>query len=246
MSKVETAADAIRLGVLTPSSNTVLEPATAEILRDLPNCDAFFSRFRVVEISDRDVSQQQFDLEPQLKAAELLADARVQAIVWSGTSASWLGFDREEQLFGEIAARTGVPVGSSVAGINQLLERGGIKKIALVTPYIASIQQQIIANYAALGIECVAHRHFDETVNFQFASFTEEQVEAAIREVALEGPEAVIIMCTNMRGSTLAAPLEAELGLTVIDSTSAAVWDGLRLAGQDPAAVTGWGRMFIW
>ena len=40
-----------RLGMLTPSSNTRLEPATADLLRDAPAITAHFSRFRVTEIT---------------------------------------------------------------------------------------------------------------------------------------------------------------------------------------------------
>ena len=38
------------LGVLTPSSNTVLEPLTSTILADLPDVTAHFGRLRVCEI----------------------------------------------------------------------------------------------------------------------------------------------------------------------------------------------------
>ena len=39
------------LGMLTPSSNTVLEPMTVEMLRGLDDVSAHFGRFRVTEIS---------------------------------------------------------------------------------------------------------------------------------------------------------------------------------------------------
>src|SRR5476651_1416083 len=40
----------IRLGMLTPSSNTVLEPVTAQIVAGLTDVTVHFSRFRVTEI----------------------------------------------------------------------------------------------------------------------------------------------------------------------------------------------------
>lgn len=45
----------IRLGILTPSSNTALEPMTAAMLSELPHVSAHFARFTVTEIalSDR-------------------------------------------------------------------------------------------------------------------------------------------------------------------------------------------------
>ncbi|MCI4429672.1 MAG: Asp/Glu/hydantoin racemase, partial [Burkholderiales bacterium] len=41
----------LRLGVLTPSSNTALEPLTSALAAAVPGCSAHFSRFKVTEIS---------------------------------------------------------------------------------------------------------------------------------------------------------------------------------------------------
>lgn len=41
----------VRIGLLTPSSNTVLEPVSAAMLAGLPEASAYFSRFRVTEIA---------------------------------------------------------------------------------------------------------------------------------------------------------------------------------------------------
>ena len=41
----------ILLGMLTPSSNTVLEPVTTQMIAGLPEASAHFGRFRVTEIA---------------------------------------------------------------------------------------------------------------------------------------------------------------------------------------------------
>src|SRR5690242_21421502 len=65
----------MRLGRLTPSSNTVLEPFTAEMLRDAPGITAHFSRFRVLSIGLDAGQSAQFDPAAVVAVAELLADA---------------------------------------------------------------------------------------------------------------------------------------------------------------------------
>jgi maleate isomerase len=47
-----------------------------------------------------------------------------------------------------------------------------------------------------------------------------------------------------MRGAPLAAELERETGIAVVDSVATAVWGSLRLAGVDTRRVVGWGRLF--
>ena len=98
-----------RLGILTPSSNTVLEPGTVALLAGVPDTTAHFARFKVTEIALSEAALGQFDDTEILRAAELLGHAKVDAIAWSGTSASWLGFDRDEKLCGRITAATGIP-----------------------------------------------------------------------------------------------------------------------------------------
>jgi maleate cis-trans isomerase len=81
----------LKLGVLTPSSNTALEPLTSALAAAVPGCSAHFSRFKVTEIALSAQALGQFDDSKILAAAELLADARVDVIGWSGTAAGWLG-----------------------------------------------------------------------------------------------------------------------------------------------------------
>jgi maleate cis-trans isomerase len=70
----------LRLGVLTPSSNTALEPLTSALAAALPGCSAHFSRFRVTEIALDAAALGQFDDSKILAAAELLADAKVDVL----------------------------------------------------------------------------------------------------------------------------------------------------------------------
>ena len=74
------------IGVLTPSSNTVLEPAIAAMLAGHRDITAHFARFRVTEISLSSQALAQFRNAPMVEASRLLADARVKAICWNGTS----------------------------------------------------------------------------------------------------------------------------------------------------------------
>ena len=232
------------LGVLTPSSNTVLEPLTAGMLAGLDDVTAHFSRFRVREISLGEAALGQFELEPILAAADLLADAKVSSIVWSGTAAGWRGFASDEALCRTITERTGVPAGTSVLALNEIFRRTGVRRFGLVTPYLDEIQAPIIANYAASGFECVAERHLGDRGNFSFSEYSEALIARLIREVATARPEAITVFCTNFRGTGLAESLEAELGIPIYDTVATGVWVGLRLAGVDPRRVTGWGSVF--
>ncbi len=232
------------IGILTPSSNTVLEPVTAAILAGIEGVSAHFSRFPVTEIALSDKADAQFDSGPMLSAARLLADAHVGVISWSGTSASWLGFGRDEALCKEIHEGTGIAACTSVLALNELLACCPERRLGLVTPYTADVQERITANYRRAGYDVVSEAHVGISNNYAFADVSAEAVAELCRNVAKAKPSAIVIMCTNMRGAELASDLEAELGIPVYDSAAAVVWKALAMVGIAPGRVAGWGSMF--
>ena len=173
-----------RLGMLTPSSNTVLEPVLNRMLHDLPDVTAHFSRFRVVEISLRDAALSQFSRAPLLEAARLLADARVDVIAWNGTSAGWLGFESDIALCQEITAATGIASTTSVLALDEVLRDTGVRRFGLVTPYLHDVQERVVATFARAGYECVAERHLNDPGNFSFAEIEEDTIAQLVRDVA--------------------------------------------------------------
>lgn len=234
----------VRLGMLTPSSNSVLEPLTSAMLAGVPGVTAHFARFRVTEIALSDGALGQFDDANLVAAAALLADARVDVIAWNGTSAGWLGFDADRRLCRRITEATGIPATSSVLALEEVLSATGVTRLGLVTPYLDEVQQRIIGAFGAAGFATVAERHLGEHVNFAFAEVGPDAIATMVREVAAERPEAITTFCTNLDAAALASPLERELGLPIYDTVSTAVWKSLCLAGMDPRAVKGWGSLF--
>jgi maleate isomerase len=236
--------DRVLLGMLTPSSNTTLEPVTAEMLAGLTEVSAHFGRFRVTEIALSQQALGQFDDGEILRAAELLSHAKLHCIGWSGTSASWLGFDRDERLCHRITEATGIPACTSVLALNEIFRATGVTRFGLVTPYLDDVQQAIVDNYRRAGFDCVAERHLGIQDNFAFSDVGADRLRTMVREVASARPQAITVLCTNLRGAPLVERLERELGIPIYDSVATVVWKSLRLTGVDPKRVRGWGRLF--
>lgn len=234
----------VRLGMLTPSSNTVLEPVTSAMLAGLPVVSAHFGRFPVTEIALSGAALAQFDDGPILAAAALLAHARVDVIAWNGTSSGWLGFEADVRLCQRITDATGIPATTSMLASNEILARTGVRRLGFVTPYTGDVQDRIVANYAVLGHACAGERHLELRDNFSFSEVDDETLRGMAREVTASGLDAVAVVCTNLRAAPLVADMEAELGVPVYDTVATAVWKSLGLAGVEARRVTGWGRLF--
>ena len=234
-----------RIGMIVPSSNTVLEPYTQAMVAPLANkVSVHFARMKVVEISLSAASQQQFSGAPVVAAAAQLADARCDVVAWNGTSGSWLGAEGDEALVSEIEAETGARATTTTLAFRDAYRLLNVKTLGLVTPYVSEIQERIIKNYADMSIEVSAERHLGDHGNFSFAEYSPELVADLIREVAAAQPDAIAVVCTNFRGAIEAAALEREFGIPVLDSVAVTLWDCLRKAGVDPAPIDGAGRLF--
>ena len=233
-----------RLGMLTPSSNTALEPVTYAMLAGVEGVSVHFSRFKVTEIALSESAQRQFDHGEILRASELLAHAKVDVIAWNGTSASWLGFDRDERLCERITEATGNGACTTVLAYRDLFRHLPSARIGLVSPYTADVQDRIIAVWGSQGLNCVAERHLSLEDNFSFAEVAEAEVARLIEEVVRDGANAAVVLCTNMRGAGVAERLERRLGVRVFDSVAVTLWACLVAAGIDPSIIRGWGSVF--
>ena len=179
-----------------------------------------------------------------LPAADLLGDAKVDAIAWNGTSASWLGMERDQSLCEAITARTGKPATTSTLACIDAVRSSGAQRVGFVTPYKDDVQARIGKVWADAGIACHAERHLGLRDNFSFGQVTPAEIADMIRAVAADGCDAVVVLCTNMEGAAVAAALERELQILILDSVAVTLWRTMLLAGVDPTILSRWGRIF--
>jgi len=233
-----------RLGMIAPSSNSVLEPVTYAMLAGAPGISAHFSRFRVTEIALDADALNQFDPSRMLPAADLLADAKVDATAWNGTSASWLGIERDQSLCKAIGERTGKPATTSTLACIDAVRSSGAQRVGFVTPYTDDVQLRIGSVWADAGIACHAERHLGLRDNFSFGQVAPAEIADLVRAVSAEGCDAVVVLCTNMEGAAVTAALERELNVLILDSVAVTLWRTILLARADPRILSGWGRVF--
>lgn len=217
-----------RIGIVIPSSNVVIEPLVAQRSK-VTDDTVHFSRLGVVNIDLSAESLAQFEMDEQLSAAQKLCDARVDAIVWGGTSSSWLGIERDEEYCRLIQQKTGISTTTCVLEMNRKVDSLGARRLAIVTPYTDNVHNQILDNYEELGFPRPIGQNLGGTVSNDFASVSPNILRDMIRSVAKAAPEVIMIMCTNLRGASVAEDLSKQLGIPVIDSADTTLEAGFRL-----------------
>lgn len=228
----------VALATITPSGNRIVEQVTQAICGGRPGLSTQFTRIPVQGVTG-------YDMPRMLDAATLLSHARPDVIAWNGTKGGALGFEVDRALSAAITAATGIAATTAALAILDALDRLKARRIALVTPYDEAYQAKCIAAFAARGFTCVAERHAGLTDNFSYGEIPLAEIAAMTRAALTEAPaEAVVYFCTNFGGASVAAGIEAEYDIPVLDSTALGVWGALSVAGYDTAGIDGWGRVF--
>lgn len=234
-----------KIGMLTPSSNTTLEPICSNMVHGMEKkVTMHYGRFKVTKISLEEDALAQFDFAPMLEASRLLADADVDVIAWNGTSGGWLGYDIDEKLCAEIEKETGIPATTSMLSQMKAFEQDGVKTIHLITPYTQDINELLIKEYAKHGITVINSVCLNQFVNRSFSLVSQEKIKDMFAEVCKDGADGISVVCTNFPAMWSVPELEETYGITVYDTINTVVWDSMKMVGIDPACVKGWGRLF--
>mgnify|MGYP000010950072 FL=1 len=142
------------------------------------------------------------------------------------------------------AVHPGVRVTEPISSVIAALQGFDARKIALVTPYVPSVTGPMRRHLSANGIEVLSEVSFGQQDDWTVARITEPSTRAAMLEAGrVRGVEAVFASCTNLRTFGVIDQVEAELGVPVISSNLALIWNMLRLS-DTPAPEWGPGRLF--
>ncbi len=231
-------------GVVVPSSNRVVERTTEAILGRFTDLAACYARIPLWANGAGQPSDG-YDVSSLDGAIELLRHAQVELICWNGTKGAGIGFTPDRDFCAAVKERSGIPMVSTALATLDVLKLLGARKIAIISPLPRTGINAMSVNFGKQGFEVVGELGMDLTDNFSFSTVAPEYIAAGVRAVYEQSkPDAILMFNTNFRGLAVMAPLEAELGIPVLDSTSIGVWAALTALGVDLAPAVPLGRLF--
>jgi maleate isomerase len=210
-----------RVGLLVPSSNTVMEP---DLWRALPPGATLHTARMYLEDTTPEGENRMLD-EHVLPAARDLATARPDLIVFGCTSAGALrGNDYDAELCRRISDLSGVPTVSVIASVRRAIAASGARRVGVVTPYVDALNQRIKESVEADGVEVVGIAGLGISDNFEIAAVPVEGIldfaERALGGLAID---LAFVSCTNFPAVEALPELERRLGLPVVTSNQAAI-----------------------
>lgn len=223
-----------RIGLIVPSTNSVVEP---ELAGHAPDGVAFYAtRVPVAEVAtEAEKVASIVAMRDRLPAAAAeLGSLGPAALAFACTSGSFLeGKDVDAETCAALRAASGVPAYTTSTAVVAALHSLGARRIAVVTPYVAPVAAGAVSYLERSGLEVTGRADLGLLSNLEKGRLPVSASEELVRQVDLSTADAVMVSCTNWRTLDRLSALERDLGIPVVSSNLATLWAGLRLAGVD-------------
>lgn len=179
-------------------------------------------------------------------AAELLAAAPLDAIVYGFTSSAYIiGLDGEVEMIARLEQRTlGIPVVATCRAAVEGLHVLSASRIALVDPPWFDTELNALGRryYESAGFEVVYSSPCglasDQT------KITPSDLHAWLSEHVPSDADAIVIGGNGFRAVGVIAAIEDDLGRPMVTANQVLLWAALRVTNADPGSVTDYGRLF--
>jgi len=228
----------LRLGLLTPSSNTTMEHEF-NLMRPR-EATVHAARMRLKEVTPSKLIDMEKEIEP---AALRLADAKVNVIGFGCTSGSlFRGLGHDQEIVTRIERATDIPAVATSGAVVDALTALNLSRISVATPYteeINSLERRfleengfVIQKMKGLGIKD----------NQKIGEQSPQTLYKLVIEVDTAQSDGVFVSCTNLRTIEVVGRLEKELKKPVVSSNIATLWAMLRRA-KYMKPIVGFGRV---
>jgi maleate isomerase len=219
-----------RVGLIIPSSNRLTEPHMHHCAP--AGVQVHVTRLRMTGPHHVGLDQ----LMPRIvEATGALADARCDVIVFHCTASSMeSGLDGERSVLeamGDVA--NGAHVLTTATATRAALEALELRRIVLVSPYVAATHAHEVDFLVEAGLDVVGDRCLGLGGGDDYIQVTPADWLSVAREAMLPSAQGMFLSCTNIRVPEIIRPLEAALGVPVVTSNQAVLWYALRACGLD-------------
>jgi maleate isomerase len=224
-----------KFGVLGPSTNTIVQPD----FDDMRPQGVTNHYSRIFTPNTNAVSNESFRAGAELIASNTL-DA-VRSVMTSAPDYLVLGmsavtfFDGEkgaDRFTREVEDTAGVKISiGSDACTAAMRTYGGIKRIAVLSPYWPSMNTEVARYFGDKGFSVVRDKALQCTSWIQIAEQTDKTLRDELTALDGDDVDAIVQVGTNLSMVRLAAAAEMWLGKPIIAINTATYWHALRTNG---------------
>jgi maleate isomerase len=234
-----------RLGVLIPSTNTVVEREYGGMAPSGVSVHA--SRIPITNpsvASDEATSSLLEEVRGGMASAlEILLTCKPDIVVLGMSAPTFYGgIDGMQTLESRMSERAGVEVVSGAQALNAALREVGAQNVAVLSPYQPVNDKEVVNFLESAGFSLADYRSLRCPTAYAIAEVPERDLVEHLASLARTGPDAIVQVGTNMAIASLCDEAERWLGLPVIAINAASMWLAMRKLGI-AARVEGYGSL---
>lgn len=221
-----------RIGLLVPSSNSILENDLHASL-DKARYSVHTARMHLVETL-RPAEKQMIE-EHAPRAADDLATVYPDLVIFGCTSGGSLGgTEYDRSICAELGRIAGAPAIGALQAVTEALDRRNLTRLAVVTPFVDDLTNSIASAATTNSRKIVGAYGMGISVNAQLADPTpEEIIDFALSHICSVEFDGLLVPCTNFRALEAKNTLEETLRVPVITSNSA-ILEAIAFRFQNP------------
>jgi maleate isomerase len=237
-----------RIGLIVPSSNTTMETELPELFRRRAAVTGESFTWHSARASMAKVTPEELDRMVQASdvAAQSLADAPVEVIAYACLVAVMC---RGPGAAGEVERRLAAAVAeaphrpavvSSAGALIDGLRALGAQRVALITPYMRPLAEQVADYVRGEGFEVTELVALEVADNIEVGRLDPHELPAIARRLDTSGIDALVLSaCVQMPSLPVVQEVEDELGVPVLTAGTATARSILLALGLDPAVPDG-------
>lgn len=192
-------------------------------------------------ITPETLMEMKAEIPPTAKLLPFSVDFNVIAFACT-SGALVIGEETVAELVRDV--KPGVKVTDPVTAARAAISSMGVKRVALLTPYVKEINVRLRNSLVERGLDIPVMGSFNEADDNVVARMTPDSIRDAIVKIGSQPDcDGVFVSCTSLRVAKIAEETEALIGKPVTSSNHALAWHMLRLAGIEDD-IPGFGRLY--
>ena len=225
-----------QIGLVVPANNSVIEP---ELWSALPVDVAIYAT-RIMakgDLTPQAVRRMEADVD---QAVDAIAATGVDVIAYCDMVTTFImepGWNEAAvERFGQ---HTGKPVVSAWTALRDAMAHLGVRRIALGTPYPATIHALAAPFFTARGIEVVSQATLDILAMREVPTIDTARLLAFVDRLDATSCDAVVLLATDLPTFAAIPLIESRKNVPVLSSNQTLLWATLAAVGARPARPLG-------
>ena len=229
-----------KVGLIVLATDSMIEKDFLKVFNEVP-ADLFINRITNYNPVTADNLNKMVDNITSV-TENILPGEKVDCVVYGCTSGTIVsGYDNIKKKI-NLAKPDALVTAPSTAVLNALKKKN-INKISIVTPYIKSLNDDVVNFFKNNNFEITSNTYFDIESDVDIGKVDQEKLLEILSTIDHKNAEALFVSCTSLPVLNIIEKLEKKLNITVLSSNQALIWETLESINRNNS-IKGYGSLF--